>query len=99
MKKESRKLNLVRETLAPLQSDELEVVAGGSSPASAVSAAVSAFSARSSVACARAVSRSVEAASRHISNSSRWVASAISVKSVADNVSKSIVSDGRKGDE
>ena len=33
MKKESRKLNLNRETLMPMQSEELDGVAGGATPA------------------------------------------------------------------
>lgn len=36
MKKQSRKLNLNRETLAPLQSAELSDVNGGASPAGAL---------------------------------------------------------------
>ena len=36
MKKESRKLNLNRETLTPLQPDDLDNVNGGTSPATTV---------------------------------------------------------------
>jgi hypothetical protein len=36
MKKESRKLNLNRETLMPMQNHELEGVAGGATPATVV---------------------------------------------------------------
>jgi hypothetical protein len=56
MKKESRKLNLNRETLATMQSDELEGVAGGSTPAT-ISVAVSAASRASSKACIEGASK------------------------------------------
>ena len=51
MKKESRKLNLNRETLIPLQADDLANVNGGTSPATTVTT--------SSAACIGAVSASV----------------------------------------
>ena len=57
MKKESRKLNLNRETLMPMQSDELDGVNGGSTPA--ISVAVSAASRASSQACIKASAESL----------------------------------------
>ena len=51
MKKESRKLNLNRETLAPLQADDLEKVNGGTSPATTITT--------SSMACVGASAASV----------------------------------------
>ena len=55
MKKESRKLNLNRETLMPMQSEELDGVNGGSTPA--ISVAVSAASRASSKACIEGASK------------------------------------------
>jgi hypothetical protein len=55
MKRESRKLNLNRETLMPMQSDELEGVAGGLTPTSSV--AMSAASRASSAACIEGASK------------------------------------------
>jgi hypothetical protein len=65
MKKESRKLNLNRETLATMQSDELEGVAGGFTPT--ISAAVSAASRASSQACIKASAESVASLASAIS--------------------------------
>ena len=55
MKKASRKLNLSRETLMPMQSDELEGVNGGATPT--VSVAISAASRASSKACIEGASK------------------------------------------
>ena len=56
MKKESRKLSLNRETLMPMQSNELDGVAGGATPAT-VSVAISAASRASSKACIEGASK------------------------------------------
>jgi hypothetical protein len=66
MKKESRKLNLNRETLATMQSDELEGVAGGSTPAT-ISVAVTAASRASSQACIKASAESIASVASAIS--------------------------------
>jgi hypothetical protein len=65
-----RKLILVRETIQPLQSDELENVHGGLTPT--VSVVVSAASRASSAACIRAVTEGV-----------KWTARAVSRATVA----------------
>ncbi len=59
MKKESRKLNLNRETLTPLQADDLEKVNGGTSPATTVTT--------SSGPCIGAVSASVASVASAVS--------------------------------
>lgn len=67
MKKDlaSRRLNLVRETLMPLQSDDLDQVNGGTHPT--VSVAVTAASRASSAACIRAATEGVKYTARAIS--------------------------------
>src|SRR5690606_33291162 len=66
MKKESRKLNLNRETLATMQSDQLEGVAGGATPSVVVSA-ISAASRASSQACIKASAESLASVASAIS--------------------------------
>jgi len=61
MKTESRKLNLSRETVMPLQNDELELVNGGTLSIVVQSAV------RSSQACIRAVSASVASVASAVS--------------------------------
>ena len=66
MKKDTglRKLILVRETIQPLQSDELDNVHGGMTP---VSVAVSVASRASSAACIRTVTEGVKWTARAVS--------------------------------
>jgi lactobin A/cerein 7B family class IIb bacteriocin len=49
MKKEARKLNLNRETLAPMQQQELETVNGGVTPATVTTSSAACISAASAV--------------------------------------------------
>jgi hypothetical protein len=72
MKKESRKLNLNRETLATMQSDELEGVAGGFTPT--ISVAVSAASRASSKVCIEGASKVTASVLSAISSyfNTRW---------------------------
>jgi replicative DNA helicase len=77
MKKESRKLQLNRETLITMQNDDLDLVYGGATPSTIIP--VSAASARaSSAACLRAASELAKHTARSVATVASAIGSAVS---------------------
>jgi hypothetical protein len=60
MKKDTRKLNLNRETIMPLQSDELTEVNGGTSPATTVTVSSAPCIAASIVTASQIITKTID---------------------------------------